>query len=107
MGMRISARAILDKAKKGCQGRYAAVNLCNYATIEFRLFRGTLKLNTFIATLELVNAIIDVALNYSEDGLHKLSWSEFVSIIKEPELITYLKERKLYINEDIETQEDM
>ena len=106
-GYENSARAILDKAKKGNNGRYAAVNLMNYATIEFRMFRGTLKLNTFLATLELVNAIIDAAIYYSEEGLHKLSWSEFVSNIKEPELIQYLKERKLYINENIDTQEEM
>ena len=106
-GYENSARAILDKAKKGCQGRYAAVNLMNYSTIEFRMFRGTLKLNTFMATLELVNAIINVALDYSEDGLHKLSWSEFVSIIKEPELISYLKERRLYINDITAIEEDL
>lgn len=106
-GYEKSGREILDKAKKGCQGRYAAINLMNYSTIEFRIFRGTLKLNTFMATLELVNAIIDVALDHSEDGLHKLSWSEFVSSITEPELIAYLKERRLYINEIEDTEEDM
>ena len=71
------------------------------------MFKGTLKLNTFLATLELVNAIINTAPNYSEERLHKLSWSEFVSNITEPELITYLKERSLYINENIETTEEM
>lgn len=106
-GYENSARAILDKAKKGNNGRYAAVNLMNYSTIEFRMFRGTLKLNTFMATLELVNAIIDVALDYSEEGLHKLSWSEFVSNIKEPELIAYLKERRLYINDITAIEEDL
>ena len=106
-GYENSARAILDKAKKSNNGRYAAVNLMNYSTIEFRMFRGTLKLNTFMATLELVNAIIDVALDYSEEGLHKLSWSEFVSSITEPELIAYLKERRLYINEIEDPEEDM
>ena len=106
-GYENSARAILDKAKKGNNGRYAAVNLMNYSTIEFRMFRGTLKLNTFMATLELVNSIINTALNYSEEGLHKLSWSEFVSSIKEPELIAYLKERRLYINEIEDTEEDV
>lgn len=106
-GYENSARAILDKAKKGNNGRYAAVNLMNYSTIEFRMFRGTLKLNTFMATLELVNAIIDVAIDYSEEGLHKLSWSEFVSSIREPELIAYLKERRLYINESTETEEEL
>ena len=60
-----------------------------------------------MATLELVNAIIDVALTYSEEGLHKLSWSEFVSSITEPELIAYLKERRLYINEIEDTEEDV
>lgn len=106
-GYENSARAILDKAKKGNNGRYAAVNLMNYSTIEFRLFRGTLKLNTFMATLELIDAIIDVALNYSEDGLHKLSWSEFVATLSEPELIAYLKEKRLYINDITEIEEDM
>ena len=106
-GFEKTGREILDKAKKGGNGRYAAVNLMNYMTIEFRLFRGTLKLNTFMATLELVNAIINVALDYSEEGLHKLSWSEFVSSITEPELIAYLKERRLYINEIEDTEEEM
>ncbi len=106
-GYENSARAILDKAKKGNCGRYAAVNLMNYSTVEFRMFRGTLKINTFIATLEFVNAIIETALYYSEEELHKLSWSEFVRRLKEPELIQYLKERQLYINETIESEEKM
>lgn len=105
-GFEKTGKEILDKAKKGNNGRYAAVNLCNYATIEFRLFRGTLKYNTFIATLELVNLIVDTAIYYTEDELQKLSWSEFVSRITEPELITYLKERNLYINEKINIEQE-
>ena len=38
-GYENSPKAIMDKAKKN-YGRYVAVNLCNYHTIEFRLFRG-------------------------------------------------------------------
>ena len=72
----------------------------NWATIEFRLFRGTLKHNTLIAALELVNAICDLASNLTEDEIQKTSWCEFVETITEPELIQYLKERKLYINEE-------
>ena len=106
-GYEKTGREILDKAKKGNNGRYAAVNLMNYSTIEFRMFRGTLKLNTLLATLELVNAIIEIALNYAEDELHEMSWSDFVQTITEPELIQYLKERRLYINEEIEIQEEM
>lgn len=40
-GYENSPKAIMDKAKKN-YGRYVAVNLCNYHTIEFRLFSGTL-----------------------------------------------------------------
>jgi hypothetical protein len=106
-GYEKSGRDILEKAKKGNLGRYAAVNLMNYSTIEFRLFRGTLKYNTLIAALELVNAICDLAINLTDEGIANMSWSEFVGTLTEPELTQYLKERKLYINEEIETQEEM
>lgn len=106
-GFEKTGREILDKAKKGNNGRYAAVNLMNYATIEFRLFRGTLKHNTLIAAIELVNEICDLAIHLTDEDIAKLSWSEFVRAIEAPELITYLKERQLYINEDIATEEDL
>ena len=106
-GYENTPRAILDKAKKGNYGRYAAVNLCNYSTIEFRLFRGTLKHNTLIAALQLVNEICNAAVYMSDDEIQKLSWSEFVSDINDTELIQYLKERNLYINERINTEEDI
>ena len=106
-GYEKNGRDILEKAKKGNLGRYAAVNLMNYATIEFRLFRGTLKYNTLIAALELVNAICDLAINLTDEGIANLSWSEFVGTLTEPELVQYLKERRLYINEETNTEEDM
>ncbi|SEH48578.1 Putative amidoligase enzyme [Ruminococcus flavefaciens] len=106
-GFEKTGREILDKAKKGNNGRYAAVNLMNYATIEFRLFRGTLKHNTLIAVLELVDAICDIAITHTDEGLSNMSWSDFVDTIKQPELIQYLKERKLYVNDDINTEEDI
>lgn len=105
-GYENSPKAIMDKAKKNC-GRYVAINLCNYHTIEFRLFRGTLKYNTLIATLELVNKICELAVLMNDDEIAKLSWSEFASSITEPELIQYLKERRLYINEGITSEEEM
>ena len=94
---------ILDHAKKGYgHGRYSCVNLSNYETIEFRIFRGTLKYNTLIATLQLVNRICDVAKNLSDENLTSLAWTTFVADIQEPELIQYLKERRLYVNEPVE-----
>ena len=101
-GYKEQPREILDHAKKGCHGgRYTCVNLTNGDTIEFRMFRGTLKLNTLIATLQLVNRICDVALYLSDEELKAMSWTTFVSGCTEPELVTYLKERRLYVNEPV------
>lgn len=106
-GYEHTPKAIMDKAKKGNNGRYAAVNLCNYHTVEFRMFRGTLKYNTFIAAVELVNRICDAAMYNTDESIAKLSWSDFVAGISEPELVTYLKERNLYINEKVEETEEL
>jgi len=106
-GYESTPKAILDKAKKNCCGRYAAVNLCNYHTIEFRMFRGTLKYNTMIAALQLVNEICNAAFSMSDEEMQMLSWSDFVSELNEAELIQYLKERNLYINEPVEETEEL
>ena len=99
---------ILSYAKKGCgPGRYVCVNLQNQDTIEFRIFRGSLKYNTLIATLQLVDRICDVALYLSDEELKSMSWTTFVSGCTQPELVQYLKERRLYINEPVETKEEL
>ena len=95
------------KTAKGGYGRYCSVNLCNENTIEFRIFRGTLKYNTIIATLQLVNRICEVAFCLSDEELKSLSWTSFVAGCTEPELIQYLKERKLYINEPVEAEAEV
>ena len=71
------------------------------------MWRGTLKYNTLIATLQMVERLCKVALFNSEEELQNLSWWRFVSMVKEQELITYLKERQLYINEPIECEEEI
>lgn len=71
------------------------------------MFRGTLKINTLIAALQLVNEICSAAIFMSDEAIQALSWSEFVSEITHPELIQYLKERNLYINEKVEETEDI
>ncbi len=97
------------KAKDKRMGRYVAVNLENYDTIEFRLFRGTLRHKTFIATLQLVDEICYYAINLSDKEMEELSWSDFVSKIlpKKYELIEYLKSKRLYVNEIVTESEEM
>ena len=47
-GCKEHPKEILDFAKKGCHGgRYTCVNLQNDSTVEFRMFRGTLRASSF------------------------------------------------------------
>ena len=71
------------------------------------MFRGTLKLNTLIATLQFVDRICDVALFMSDEELRAMSWSTFASGCTQPELVQYLKERRIYINEPVESEEEV
>ena len=108
-GIEANTKILYDKAKKGNLGRYVCVNLQNYNTIEFRIFRGTLKYETFIATLELVHEICSRAIDATEKEFESMCWSDFVKgIDKEdkPFLISYLKSKDLYINEPITENEE-
>ena len=100
-------RDILSQAKDSRTGRYVCVNLQNQDTVEFRIFRGTLKYNTLMAALELVDRIIDCALYLSDEEMQQMSWTTFVSGCQAPELIRYLKERRLYVNEPVESAEEV
>ena len=104
-----STKETYSKAKSKGMGRYVAVNLLNWDTIEFRIFRGTLKYKTFIATLELVSQICRLAASRSDEDFERMSWLDFVQTIdnnESPSLIEYLKSKRLYVNESIEESED-
>ena len=98
-----------SKAKDKRMGRYTAINLTNYNTIEFRLFRGTLRYKTFIATLQLVDEICNCAINMTDKEIEDMCWLGFVQRIytEKAELIEYLKEKRLYVNETITETEEM
>ena len=97
-----------EKAKGRYMGRYMAVNLENSDTVEIRLFRGTLRYKTFIATLQLVQHICTLAIILSDEDFENMSWSKFVLSIDhdDKELIEYLKTRRLYVNEEINESEE-
>ena len=84
-----------DAAKS--RDRYRAINTTNTDTIEFRLFRGTLRLETFNATLQLVDTLVHLAQDYSVAHIiHRLNWSDIVDYNKNyAALRNYSKERKL------------
>ena len=76
--------------------RYQVFNFTNRHTIEFRLAKGTLIYNTFMATIELVNNMIHFASKKDAD-LIGLTWEELVSYNKtnNKELLKYCEKRHL------------
>lgn len=93
---------IKDVFGKSNGTRYQAVNFENRNTVEFRLFRGTLKYTTFMATLEIVDALVRWAkqLSISDILASKNAFGNFTKyIITNGELyenaVNYLKEKNL------------
>ena len=66
--------------------RYRAVNLTNRNTIEFRMFRGTLKSETFFATLQLVDIIVRYVKDHTNNDIQALN---FEDLLVTDELVNY------------------
>lgn len=77
------------------QGRYHAINLCNYSTIEFRLFRGTLRYETFIATLQFVQTMCLYAKSVSLNDIYSVTWNDIFLNTEFTELRIYMQCRGL------------
>lgn len=106
-GLKEHPQEILNHAK-GDRERYTCINLTNSHTIEVRIFRGSLKLNTLLATMQLLDRICDVALCFSDEEIKEMSWTTFVAgCAHMPELVQYLKERRLYVNEPIAAEAEV
>lgn len=89
-------RNIKNMAKREC-GRYMAVNLQNSHTVEIRMWRGSLNVETWFATLELVEVITKKCVELGDDyrKLQALTWDELVASDYD-DLNSYLKRRGLF-----------
>lgn len=61
------------------KGKRAALNLQHKDTIEFRMFKSTLKYETFILTLEFVKDIIDYAKSVDIEKIELAKWSDLMN----------------------------
>jgi len=86
----------VNKSKKTANDRYRAVNLCNRHTVEFRFFRGTLKRDTIIASIQWVDTIIQYCRSTPLKDLFNVSWDEIFCHTGHAQLTEYLKQRNLY-----------
>ena len=75
----MTAEEIIEKSKCRNLGRYYAVNLTNSETIEFRMFKGTLKFETFLATLQLVDTLSRFSKEKSIEELTKINFEDLLT----------------------------
>lgn len=61
------------------KGKRAALNLQHKDTIEFRMFKSTLKYETFILTLEFVKDIIDYAKSVDIEEIELAKWFDLMN----------------------------
>lgn len=86
----------VEKSKKTADSRYKAVNLCNYSTVEFRFFKGTLNRDTIIASIQWVDTMINYCRSTPLSDLFNTSWEDIFGNTEHTELTNYLKQRNLY-----------
>ena len=94
------AKIVSDYAKRD---RYHAVNITNRSTIEFRLFRGTLKVETILATLQFISGFCYLAKSLNPSQMNRICWYDLCDAVMEScpvncaELYEYLVERELIV----------
>lgn len=87
---------LLYKAK--CGGvynsvKYNSVNLLHGKTVELRMFKGTLKYETYMATLEFVKNLVDISKQIPLEDIQQVTFEEIIDINPTEYLIEYLRKR--------------
>ena len=97
-------RGIYSVGKEYCREhgrRYKAVNVTNRNTVEFRFFRGTLKTNSIIASLQMVDLLVKITKLCSAFSVERASFKTIRRLAQKYnyiELLKYMDERSMYTN---------
>lgn len=84
-------------------GRYHALNTTNRHTLEFRLWKGSLNLETIFATIQMTQVLCDIVKN--EEDIENISWVDICNYGDYKELKSYLLRRNLIREEEFKTAE--
>ena len=84
------------------ESRYKAINVCNLETLEFRLWKGSLNLETLYATLEMTQLLCDLVRSVKDViEIDELQWEDICELASPyAELQSYLKRRNLYVKKE-------
>lgn len=86
----------LKKVGKCKEGRYECLNLLNRNTYEFRIFKGTLNVKTFRASVALCIRLVEYAKYKNRNHSRDYSWMQFKAFKRMPKVLAdYLTTRNL------------
>lgn len=74
----VPGKRLTSIVKKTSHERYRAVNLCPYNTIEIRLWRGSLNMETIEATLKFTARLAELCKKASAIELYKMSFDDLL-----------------------------
>lgn len=95
------AHARVPAYRSNHNDRYTAVNVTNSATVEIRIFRGTLKRDTLIAAIQLVSNVFEYAMAHDWADIPASTWADVAAYKPYKELTDYLVARNLLAAEDV------
>jgi len=81
------------------RSRNRVLNFVNPATVEVRLFKGSLRKSTIVASVELLDLFADIAIApWTEASIRALTWADICNRVPETSgcLKSYLKRRKIW-----------
>jgi hypothetical protein len=87
----------LGSAYRSQNSRYEAINLEPRNTVEFRIFKGSLKYESIVSAIEFVNALVNYCHDQSGYGFDLTSKS-FISYLSKPEIANDTKFLRNYIS---------
>ncbi len=93
----------IGNALRDSNGRYEALNLEPRKTIEFRMFKGTLKYESIMSAVEFANALVNFCSDQSGYGF-KLDTKSFMQFIETPAIVNDTKHLRPYIANKLESQ---
>jgi len=94
----LSEAGLLDAAYNAVRySRYMAVNLQNEHTVEFRLFRGTLKRDTICAATQLVSNLCKFAMSHTAVECTRATFADIINVEPTSVLLDYCVSRRLVI----------
>ena len=95
------AHARVPAYRSNHDDRYTAVNVTNSATVEIRIFRGTLKRDTLIAAIQLVSNVFEYAMAHDWADIRTSTWADVAAYKPHKELVSYMIARNLLAAEDV------